>query len=154
MAPSPYPGGAAIAIDLLIEDRLASTAVRYTAGRRAVMAALLRAPGPRSAAELHDDLGRTIPLSSLYRSLAVLEEAGVVVPHHGTRGLTRYEPAEWLAGHHHHLVCTACGRVEDVPVTPGDERRMAALVGSLAGRARFRPTGHTLEIDGRCARCA
>jgi Fe2+ or Zn2+ uptake regulation protein len=136
-----------------IEERLASVGARYTTARRRVMSELLRAPGPRSAAELHGALRRSVPLSSLYRSLTVLENAGVVVPHHSSRGLTRYEPAEWLAGHHHHLVCTACGRVEDLEVSPADERRMAVLVGAIAQRAGFTPGGHTLEIEGRCGSC-
>lgn len=141
-----------MATEQLIEERLASAGARYTSARRRVMAGLLRASGPRSAAELHIDLRRTVPLSSLYRSLAVLEGAGVVV-HHSVRGLTRYEPAEWLSGHHHHLVCTSCGRVEDLEVSPVDERRMALLVGAIAARAGFSPGGHTLEIEGRCRSC-
>lgn len=143
-----------MATEQLIAERLAAAGVRYTSARRRVMAGLLRASGPRSAAELHADLRRTVPLSSLYRSLTVLEEAGVVVPHHSARGLTRYEPAEWLSGHHHHLVCAVCGRVEDLEVLPGDERRMAVLVDAIATRAGFRPGGHTLEIEGRCRGCA
>ena len=154
----PYPRGARIAIekriDKLIEERLAAAGVRYTAARRAVVAELLRSGGPRSAAEIDDGLRRSIPLSSLYRSLAVLEEAGVLTPHHGTRGVTRYEPAEWLSGHHHHLVCNDCGGVEDVAVSRSDEGRLDDLVGAIAGRAGFRPGGHALEIEGKCARCS
>ncbi|MCI0543263.1 MAG: transcriptional repressor, partial [Actinobacteria bacterium] len=84
-----------------IADRLAEREVRYTRGRRTLITALSKADGPRSAAELQGDLD--IPLSSIYRSLAVLEEAGVLDPHFGQRGVTRYELAEWLRGHHHHL---------------------------------------------------
>jgi len=155
---TPYPRGAHIAIekriDTRVEERLSATGVRYTPARRAVVAELLRSGGPRSAAELDDGLRRSVPLSSLYRSLAVLEEAGVLIPHHGTRGVTRYEPAEWLSGHHHHLVCTDCGAVEDVAVSRSDEGRLDDLVGAIAGRAGFRAGGHALEIEGRCVRCA
>lgn len=141
-------------LDTLIEERLVAIGARYTSARRRVMAALLRARGPRSAAELHEAMRRAVPLSSLYRSLAVLEGAGVLTPHHGSRGLTRYEPAEWLMGHHHHLVCTSCGQVEDVEVSAADERRMESLLGSITERTGFQPAGHTLEIEGVCARCA
>ena len=119
-----------------------------------VLEELLRSGGPRSAAEVHAGLRRSIPLSSLYRSLTVLEEAGVVIPHHGARGVTRYEPAEWLSGHHHHLRCTECGRVEDIAVSVSEERRMDQIVGAIAARAVFEPGGHTIEIEGRCSRCA
>jgi Fur family ferric uptake transcriptional regulator len=136
-----------------IEDRLAGTGARYTTGRRRVVAALSGADGPRSAAELHQELGGKIPVSSVYRSLAVLEHAGVVEPHHGARGLTRYEMAEWLAGHHHHLVCDSCGAVEDIELPGHLEIELERLVGQVAGISSFAASGHALEVDGRCVRC-
>jgi len=137
-----------------IELRLAACDARYTQGRRTVVAALRDSDGPKSAAELHDRLGADVPLSSLYRSLAVLEAAGVVIPHLGTKGLTRYELAEWLTGHHHHLVCVDCGSVDDISVPQSHERQVLALVDEIGALASFRATSHVLEIEGRCARCA
>ena len=118
------------------------------------MSALAHADGPRSAAELAAALGTRVPVSSLYRSLGVLEEAGIVSPHHGVRGVTRYELAEWLTGHHHHLVCIECGLVEDVEVPGGREAPVLDLVDDLATRSGFPAIDHALEIEGRCARCA
>jgi Fur family ferric uptake transcriptional regulator len=139
--------------DREIEERLIGTGVRYTTGRRLVVAALTDADGPRSAAELHDEMGGQVPVSSVYRSLAVLEEAGVVEPHHGARGLTRYEMAEWVAGHHHHIVCESCGMVEDIELPGPLEIELERLVGEVAGLSSFSVTGHALEVDGRCERC-
>lgn len=140
-------------LDREVELKLRAHEARYTRARRRVVAALAQADGPRSAAELHNRLGEFVPLSSLYRSLAILEEAGVVVPHNGARTVTRYELAEWLAGHHHHLVCMECGAVEDVEVTDGQERRLRKLVAHVSVAADFEPVDHALEIEGRCARC-
>lgn len=139
--------------DREIEDRLTGTGARYTSGRRRVVAALTDADGPRSAAELHEEMGGRVPVSSVYRSLAVLEEAGVVEPHHGARGLTRYEMAEWAAGHHHHIVCESCGMVEDIELPRELEVELERLVGQVAGLSSFSVTGHALEVDGRCVRC-
>ena len=144
---------ASAAMHTEVEKRLADIDARYTLGRRAVVSALAGADGPRSAAELHDDLGRDVPLSSLYRTLSVLEQAEIVAPHHGARSITRYELAEWLTGHHHHLVCLECGAVEDVDVPERVESEVRSLVAGIAGRA-FEALGHSLEIEGRCARCA
>ena len=135
-----------------VEQRLSDHDVRYTRGRRAVVTALDAADGPRSAAELAPDLP-SVPLSSLYRSLAVLEEADVVVPHLSTKGVARYELAEWLAGHHHHLVCVECGRVEDVDVPERYEAQVHELVGVLSSQASFTATNHALEIEGTCSEC-
>jgi Fur family ferric uptake transcriptional regulator len=140
-------------IDREVEQRLRSHDVRYTRGRRSVVGALAVADGPKSAAELHELIGSAVPLSSLYRSLTVLEDAGVVVPHFGSKGLTRYELAEWIAGHHHHLICLECGAVEDIDVPSQIEDQVRAAVAEIGDRARFVPSGHILEIEGRCARC-
>ena len=141
-------------LDRQIEVHLLDHDVRYTKGRRAVVDALARAAGPMSAAELTDVVGSTVPLSSLYRTLAVLEEADVVAHHLGAKGLTRYELAEWLTGHHHHLVCIECGQVSDIEIPTPQEESVRDLVAHIASLASFQPSDHALEIEGRCARCA
>lgn len=133
--------------------RLDECGVRFTAGRRRVVRALQRANGPRSAGELFAALGGGVPLSSLYRTLTVLEDADVVTPHHGARGITRYELSEWLTGHHHHLVCSECGGVTDVRLEESSEETLSHLVGLVSGTSGFAPAGHTLEIEGVCASC-
>jgi Fur family ferric uptake transcriptional regulator len=82
-----------------------------------------------------------------------LEEAGVVIPHFGAKGLTRYELAEWLTGHHHHLVCVVCGSVEDVEIPTAYESQVRGLVDTISAIASFTPLNHALEVEGRCARC-
>lgn len=141
-------------LDREVTKRLDEHAVRYTRGRRLVVATLAGAEGPLSAAEIHTRIDGELPLSSLYRSLAVLEDADVLAPHHGTKGLTRYELAEWLRGHHHHLVCLDCGAVEDVEVAASHEDDVDRIVKDISRAASFTPVGHALEIEGRCARCA
>ena len=141
-------------LDREVENRLASHQVRYTGGRLAVVAALAGSDGPLSASELYAETGGALPLSSIYRSLTVLEEAGVLAPHHGAKGLTRYELAEWLKGHHHHLVCIDCGAVEDVAVADHHETQVDEVVTAISSKASFTPLNHALEIEGRCARCA
>jgi Fe2+ or Zn2+ uptake regulation protein len=135
-----------------VESRLSEGDVRFTKGRKAVVDALAAAVGPRSAAELADDLP-TVPVSSLYRTLSVLEDAGVVIPHLSTKGIARYELAEWLTGHHHHLVCSSCGQVEDVDVPASVEEQVEELIERIAAGSAFEPSGHALEIEGTCARC-
>lgn len=141
-------------IDRQVEGRLRDADVRYTRGRKAVIDALGMADGPRSAAELSRVIGDSLPLSSLYRTLSVLEEAGVLAPHYSSPGLTRYELAEWLTGHHHHLVCLSCGQVDDIDAPEPLEARLKELVSDVAATARFTESNHSLEIEGRCARCA
>jgi Fe2+ or Zn2+ uptake regulation protein len=133
---------------------LTEAGIRFTEGRRQVIAALLEADGPRSAAELHLQIAAAVPLSSLYRSLAVMAEADVLAPHHGTKGVTRYELAEWLTGHHHHLVCVDCGTVDDIELPPPLESTLHDLVEVVADSGDFAAAGHALEVVGRCKACA
>ena len=141
-------------LDREVAKHLGEQEIRYTKGRPRVVAALAGAGGPMSASELHGELAADLPLSSIYRSLAVLEGAGVRSPHHGAKGLTRYELAEWLRGHHHHLVCIDCGSVDDVDVTARHESQVDRIVHEISSAASFTAINHALEIEGRCARCA
>jgi Fur family transcriptional regulator, ferric uptake regulator len=132
-------------------EHLAGRKVRFTRGRRAVFRVLARSDGPLSAAEIDGRLV-DVPLSSIYRTLAVLEESGLLAPHHG-RSRTRYELADWIVGHHHHLVCSHCGQVEDVVLSGALESTLEGVVGAVAGGAGFAHEGHSLEIEGRCSEC-
>jgi Fur family ferric uptake transcriptional regulator len=136
-----------------VRARLSNHDVRLTPGRLTVVRELDRAHGPRSAADLHDEIGSDVPLSSIYRTLAVLEDAGIVRPHHSSKSVTRYELSEWLTGHHHHLVCQECGTVEDVEMDQETERQLEEIVTRIGSVVAFEPTDHALEIDGVCARC-
>jgi Fur family ferric uptake transcriptional regulator len=135
-----------------IRHRLDARGIRYTSGRRTVVETIRTAPGPQTVAELSARMA--VPLSSLYRTLGVLEEAEVVARHPGADGTSRYEPAEWIAGHHHHVVCISCGAMRDVELDPDDEELLSVAASRVAERAGYRSRGHGLEIEGICGSCA
>ena len=135
-----------------VAERLRAVAQRYTPVRRAVVDVLASSGRPVSITELlgaRSDLAQ----SSVYRSLTVLEDAGVVHRMLGPDGLARHELAESLTEHHHHLVCTSCGTVEDVPASVRLERTVAKAVAQAAAATGFRPLTHRLDLVGLCARC-
>lgn len=135
-----------------IRRRLAEREIRYTRGRQSVVKALQRVNGPQSAADLHGRI-RSVPLSSLYRSLTVLDDAGVLRKHHDADGLARFELAEWLSGHHHHVVCTECGVVEDVELDAAAESSLHDLADGIARGAGYVVSDHVLEVEGVCGGC-
>jgi len=141
-------------IEQRIGDRLGESRVRFTNTRRVIVRTLARAGGPRTAAELHKALGDRVPLSSLYRTLTVLDEAGVLERSHDAQGVARYEPAEWLLGHHHHLVCVECGAVEDIQIAPQVEVEVGNLVERIAGDSGYSVRGHKIDIEGVCRSCS
>jgi Fe2+ or Zn2+ uptake regulation protein len=139
-------------LDRDVEQRLAARGVRFTRGRRIVLDAVATADGPRTASEIQGTINK-VPLSSLYRSLAVLVEAEVLAQHHGADETTRYELAEWLTEHHHHLVCISCGSITDVTASEDQEALVGRLVEAFAGSSNFAVSGHRFEIEGKCATC-
>ena len=63
-------------------------------------------------------------------------------------------PAEWLAGHHHHLVCRECGTVIDMDVTNALEAALEGVAAQAVAGHGFQSDGHRLTLEGRCAVCA
>ena len=104
---------------------------------------------------LPDILGISASLtqSSVYRNLVVLEHAGVVHRVATAGEFSRYELAEDLTEHHHHLVCVDCGSVADVVVPRRVEQAVQRAAVELAGDANFTLEGHRLDLVGRCADC-
>lgn len=93
------------------------------------------------------------PQSSAYRSLAVLIDAGVVRRVTGTDDMGRFELAEDLRGHHHHLHCVSCGTVADVQAAPRLERALVGGGPAGADETGFAVMEHRIDLVGRCAGC-
>ena len=139
-------------LDDVVLARLVASDQRYTPARRALVAALRSAGGPVSIQEIQrltDDL----PQSSVYRNLSVLEAAGVVTRIVGNDEFGRFELAEDLIGHHHHLLCEECGAMLDVTVPPAIERQLDEALERLAEASGFTLHHHRLDLVGRCAQC-
>ena len=137
----------------LVEQRVRAAGQRYTVGRRDLVERMRDAGQPVSAPELLERAPR-LPQSSAYRNLAVLEQAGVVHRIVANGDFARFELAEDLTEHHHHLICSRCGRVEDVTVPSDLEGTLDRTLDRLAKRAGFADVDHRLDLIGTCADCA
>jgi Fe2+ or Zn2+ uptake regulation protein len=136
-----------------VAGRLRSAEQRYTSGRRRLVELLAEAPRPETIPELLDR-APSLAQSSAYRNLVVLEEAGVAHRVITSDERSRYELAEDLMGHHHHLICTTCGKVDDFTVSTQMERSLeGALQRAVAGTG-FQPAAHRLDVLGTCSSCA
>ena len=133
--------------------RLEARHLRFTQARRRVLEALDRSSGPQSAADLVTAIQDSVPLSSLYRTLSVLEETGVIERFPDQAGVARFELAEWLSGHHHHIICVVCGATDDIAVPNDLETTVADTASELGRRFGFQVTGHRLDLQGLCAQC-
>ena len=121
-----------------------------TKAQRAVLAVLDSAGRFMSAQDIHVRLrqdGSTVGLTSVYRALQFLADAGSLDVLRTGSGETTFRRCD-SDEHHHHLVCRICGATVEVEA-PGLERWLAGV-----GRAHeFAVEGHTLEVVGVCRRC-
>ncbi len=137
-----------------VATRLRRGRQRYTPARRSLVELLHRLHRPHSIAELLD-ADPEMSQSSLYRNLNVLEAHDVVRRLSGTDDVARFELAEDVTGdHHHHLVCTSCGTIEDIEVDHEVEAAMHDAVDHAAEARGFRTEVHRLELLGTCATCS
>ncbi len=132
--------------------RLRQSDQRYTANRKAIVDALTEADRPLTLPELLAAC-RGLPQSSAYRNLGLLEEAGVVRRVVSGGEHARYELAEDLTEHHHHLICTTCGTVEDFTLPAQVEATVEKALHRAAQRRAFTGAHHQLDLVGTCARC-
>jgi len=136
----------------VVERRLRRIDQRYTTGRRAIISLLVGAGHPVSIGDIADRLPG-LPRSSAYRHLTDLESAGLVRRVTANDEFARFELAEDLTGHHHHLVCVGCGKVTDITLPPGVEDDITQATGRLADAEGFEPRGHRLDVLGLCSSC-
>ena len=137
----------------LLARRLARHGVRYSRQRKELVEALAAAGRPLATPEIVERTG--LPQSSVYRNLATFEQAGVVERIAFQSEHAMYELAEDVtARHHHHLVCTVCGKVQDTDMTPRLEQSLDRIVTTVATGNRFHPSSHRLDVLGVCAACA
>jgi Fe2+ or Zn2+ uptake regulation protein len=136
-----------------IASRLRDVSQRYTDGRRDLVERLLAAGQPLTIPELLDTPPR-LPQSSAYRNLAVLEQAGAVHRITASGDFARFELAEDLTEHHHHLICSRCGSVEDFTAPAGLERTLGRAVSEIQEQHGFTADRHRLDLIGVCSDCA
>lgn len=101
-----------------------------------------------TAEELHQEVRQRDPrigAATIYRTLRVLQDGGIVAERHFEGGATRFE----LVGEHHdHLICTACGKIvefEDEAIELEQQR--------VAARYGFELRSHRHELYGVCVDC-
>jgi Fe2+ or Zn2+ uptake regulation protein len=137
-----------------VATRLRRSRQRYTGARRRLVELLQDLDRPRSIAELLE-ADPSLSQSSLYRNMSVLEQARVVRRLAGPDDVARFELAEDVTGdHHHHLVCSTCGRIDDVDVGADVEQAVHDAVDRALEAHGFTTDLHRLELVGTCAACA
>jgi Fur family ferric uptake transcriptional regulator len=130
----------------LVAERLEMRGLRLTPARRAVLAAVLDA-GPHFTVEEVYQRARGVGRATVFRTMRLLQHLNMVCRVLLDDGRLHYR-LNRTRGHHHHLVCRECGRVEAFT-----DCHVPALVEEVARRTDYQIEGHWLEVYGRCRAC-
>jgi Fur family zinc uptake transcriptional regulator len=135
-----------------VEDLCGKRGLQLTALRRQITTILAESPGPLTAYEIIDELGRLqgrpIGPPTVYRTLDFLTEHGFVVKIESRNAYARCD----CPGHHHHgilMICTGCGRTDEI-----ESRRLDEALATAATDAHFLIRRQVVELQGYCAACA
>ena len=132
-----------------ISEELHTKGLHMTPQRLMIVAAIEESTDHISADDVFAQVVKKYPnvnISTVYRTLDLLEEMGLVTKTDLGGGRVRYHPAE--KGHHHHLVCRECGKIIDMK-----EEALNPLKETLMNDYQFIADLRHLGIWGRCLQC-
>lgn len=132
-----------------IEEAIRAKGYRLTPQRMMVLAAVQGSEDHVSVDDIYSHVRDRYPhvdISTVYRTLELLERLGLVTKADLGEGRVRYHWAE--KGRHHHLVCQKCGRVLEL-----DESSLLPLKDLLLREYGFRADLSHLAVFGRCDQC-
>lgn len=128
-----------------IEHAIAGAGRRLTGPRRVLAEALLTL-GDHFAAEELLQAAPGVGRATVFRTLRMLQDSGLVCQVVLDDGRTVYRLGS--EEHHHHLVCSECGAVADVASS-----RLEKALGAIAVETGYEVDAHRLELYGRCPEC-
>jgi Fur family ferric uptake transcriptional regulator len=132
-----------------VPGRLRARGLRWTPQRRVVLEVLAGVDGHVTGADLVDGCRAIDPAttpSTVYRTLDVLEELGIVSHSHGREGRQEFHVNP--AADHGHLVCSSCGRSWELAAA-----EVRPLADGLRHSRGFAVDVDHLTVEGRCATC-
>jgi Fe2+ or Zn2+ uptake regulation protein len=133
----------------ILRETIKKRGYRLTPARAAILATLVDSGGHVSADELVEKVNgeaRCVSRMTVYRTLELLQELGLIRPVYLGTGAAHYILLD--KGHHHHLVCSNCGRVFEF-----DTCVVAEISRVVGERFDFEIQGHLLEVYGMCPTC-
>lgn len=141
------------------QGRFRGHGYRLTIPRGAILDVLSKTHKHLSAEDIYIAVHKLYPsvgLTTVYRTLELLVQMGLVFKFDFGDGRARYELSEGPKGarHHHHLVCTNCGRVIDYTDFIDEEVELLNQIEKgLSKKYNFEITNHVIQFYGLCEQC-
>ena len=132
-----------------VTRQLAAHRFKLTRQRRAVLNTIAATKSRISPAEVYARARRDCPdlgLATVYRTLEILDELGVIRRVHMDDNCEGFAPA--AIPHGHHVICVRCSRVMEF-----EGCDMSVVIDDAARQTGFRIEEHWLELVGTCSDC-
>lgn len=123
--------------------------MRSTKPRRAILDIFRSHKTPLEVQEIFSLLEKQkedVDLATVYRSLTTFVESSIIHPIDFADGVTRYELSS--LPHHHHAICTNCGKVQDVK-----NCNDISVQSDIEKKLKFEVKTHSMEFFGLCSGC-
>ena len=135
-----------------LKEKLRERGCKLTPQRRSVLDTIIENNGRHlSAEEIYDIVKIKCPeigLATVYRTMQIFEEVGLVYKHNFDDGRSRYELHNDEDHQHHHLVCKKCSSVIEV-----EEDLLEKLEEQVEKKYNFSITNHNVKFFGYCEKC-
>ena len=136
-----------------LKEQLKEKGYRLTDQRLAILETILNNKGKHlNSQEIYDLVKEEHPeigVATVYRTLPLLEEIGIVYGGDFGDGSIRYEVAKEHEVHrHHHLICIECGSIEEF-----EDDLLESIENEIYKKKQFEITDHRVKFFGYCSKC-
>jgi Fur family ferric uptake transcriptional regulator len=140
-----------------LKKRYGKHMTRWTAPREAILDLLSRSKRHLSAKEIYAslyDLYPGIGLTTVYRTMDLLNRTGIINKIAASDNQARYElKSQGDQDHHHHLICTHCGKIIDYKEFEDEELTLIKKTERrLSKKYNFKISDHNIEFIGICGK--
>lgn len=136
--------------DAVLDRYMSQRGLKSTRQRSLIIDTFFDTGGHLSVEELWGKvrgMDNRVSVATVYRTMKLLAESGLVHARNFGDGQTRYEVA--VGRHHHdHLICTNCGTIVEF-----ENDRIEAMQDAVAKKHGFKVTSHKMELYGLCESC-
>jgi Fur family ferric uptake transcriptional regulator len=133
------------------QDYLSSQGLRFTRPRHLIFKEILSSKKVHpNAYEIHRKLrskGQKVSLATIYRTLSLLVESGLVSEIDFGENHSHYEP-EVVKAAHGHLVCLSCGEIKEF-----SPKRIKTILKKIGKKSHFMTDKFSIQVFGYCANC-
>jgi len=136
-----------------LREKLKEKGYKLTPQRRSILGIILETEGKHLSAEeiyeLVKDKCPEIGLATVYRTMQMFDDIGLIYKHNFDDGRSRYELNHQNEDHqHHHLICVGCNRVIEV-----EEDLLEQLEAGIEKKYVFKINNHNVKFFGYCENC-